>query len=420
MSSQVTNNLQNATRLQARGNITAARNCAIRAWIEAGVAHSIPTTSPSLNPVLLFPEHDALHFFAWNTATELVYIDLSRNSVKLAWRASLAPTEPPAASPLVPTTNASAPYTFVREEVVLHEDGVRPVITKPLVFFEVEYNTFGGLLYGRVKKSGDFISLGRDAQVWHYTGSNEGGVNRGGVVRVNNRWVAWPTVRSIPGERDGFAELDRLPAEPAAVSHAGEASARLARQYIEKGDLTAARNAALAAWSKAEEAWRKAGIPGCSGGDGDTIQEVYVFPEGQALRFFETNLEGRIMYIEICGDSVALVWAADLLGGGGRRFVFSLKDERMVLWPSNLMPRVPYRFIAGSAISREVGRMPAVENDLVFFDAQGAVGDLVFGRIPEDGMLRGSGNAKMTFSDGHYKVVPIPDERVAQPADIPR
>jgi len=361
--------LRNALRLQAGGEITSARNCAIRAWIGAGIAHSIPTTSPSLNPVLLFPEHDSLHFFAWNTATELTYIDLSHGSVKVTWRAALAPMDPPAASPLVPSTNTSAPYAFVREEVVLHEDGVRPVITKPLVYFEVEYNTFGGLLYGRVKKSGDFISLGRDAQTWHYTGANDGGVNRGGVSRVNHRWVAWPRVRSIPGERDGFAALDRQPTEPAAVSRAGQASARLARQYIEKGDLTAARNAALAAWVKAEYAWSKAGIPGCSGGDGDTIQEVYVFPKGQALRFFETNLEGRITYIEIRGDSVVLVWAADLLGGGGRRFVFSPNDERMVLWPSNLMPRVPYRFIAGSAISREVGRMPAVENDLVFFDA---------------------------------------------------
>ena len=118
MTPQVTADLRSAHRLQVRGEITAARNCAIRAWIGANIAHSIPTTSRSLNPVLLFPEHDSLHFFAWNTATELVYIDASHNSVKLTWRASLEPAAPNSAY-----AKMNAPYTFVRESVVLHEDG---------------------------------------------------------------------------------------------------------------------------------------------------------------------------------------------------------------------------------------------------------------------------------------------------------
>jgi len=84
LTAQVETDLRNAQRSQTKGDLTAARNSAISAWIEADIEHSIPTTSRSLNPILLFPEGDALHFFAWNTATELVYIDLSHDIVKLA------------------------------------------------------------------------------------------------------------------------------------------------------------------------------------------------------------------------------------------------------------------------------------------------------------------------------------------------
>lgn len=396
--SQVATDLRNARWLQARGEITAARNFAIRAWIGANVSHSIPVTSPSLNPVLLFPERDALHFFAWNTATELVYIDLSRGTVELAWRASFDPLASISAS-----TKANAPYAFVRDAVVIHEDGVRPVITKPLVYFEVEYDTLGGLLYGRAKQSGDFIAMGRDALTWHHDGISDG--DHGSINNVNGRWVAWPKVRSIPGERDDFAGLDRQAARPVAVSNAGKAFAQLAHQYLAKGDLTAARNAALAAWSRANIAGSVAG------GHGATLEEVYLFPEGQALRFFDWCVGVRITYIEIREDAVAFVWAADL-GGDDRRFVVSPQDDRMVPWPSNLLPHFPFTFASGSMMTLEVGHRPDVGDALVFFDAEYATGGVPFGRVADDGRLHPTAETGLRHQDGHVVVVPIPGERM--------
>jgi hypothetical protein len=403
MTPRVKADIRNAQRFQARGELTEARNCAIRAWIGANVAHSIPTTSRSLNPVLLFPEDDALHFFAWNTATELVYIDLSHNSVKLAWRASLDPAAQKSAS-----TKVSAPYAFVREESVLHEDGTRPTITKPLVFFEVEYNTFGGLLYGRVTKSGDFIALGRDALIWHYyDGTPDGGAN-GGITNVGGRWSAWPKVRVIAGEHDGFAKLDRQPAGPVAVIRASQAFVRLAHQYLAKGDLTAARNAALAAWAGADIADPR------KGKTSDVLEDTYLFPEGQALRFFTWDMEYRINYVEIRDNSVALVWAADLDSIERR---LNPEDKQMVAWPSNLMPRVPYKFDSGSAMTREYGIRPDMKGALVFFQAQYVVGELIFGRVAADGSLKPWTGTALKQSDHHVDVVPIPDERIAAPAD---
>ena len=152
----------------------------------------------------------------------------------------------------------------------------------------------------------------------------------------------WPIVRSIPQEHGSFTELNRQTAGPVAVSYAGRTFARLAHQYLAKDDLTAARNAALAAWAGAD-------IPDPrKGKTSDVLMDTYLFPEGDALRFFTWDMEYRINYVEIRGDMVALVWAADLVGDDRL-----LPDGRTVPWPSNLMPRVPYKFDAGSAMTRE-------------------------------------------------------------------
>ncbi len=394
-------NLRRAQRLQAKGDLTGARNAAIRAWLGAGIAHSIPVTTGSLLPVILFPERDALHFFAWNTATEVAYVDLSGKTVKLAWRATLKPF---AANPA--STGSPAPFAFLREEALVHEDGVRPKISAPLVYFEVEYISFGGLIYGRVTQSGDFVSLGKNALTWHhYDGSNVGG-----VTYFGGRWVAWPTVISIPGERNGIAGLQHQAPGPVAVSSAAAALARQANEFMAKGDLTAARNAAIAAWTKANIAGSIAGV------GPDSLVELLLFPEGEALRFFDFNKDRRITYIEIRGDSVALMWAADV-GSSERRFVTTPKDEKLVPWPTNLMPRIPEKFAGGATLTREVGRRPGFNGAFVFFTAEPAVGGMGLGRVAADGSLKVLGGVQWPGGTMPHplQVAPIPGERAVAP-----
>jgi hypothetical protein len=81
------------------------------------------------------------------------------------------------------------------------------------------------------------------------------------------------------------------------------------------------------------------------------------------------------------------------------------------------MSRVPYKFDAGSAMTREYGIRPEIHGGLVFFQAQYAVGVLGFGHVAADGSLKPWNGAALKVSDHHVDVVPIPDEHIAVPVD---
>jgi hypothetical protein len=139
---------------------------------------------------------------------------------------------------------------------------------------------------------------------------------------------------------------------------------RKAQAYLAKSDLPRARFAAVKAWEAAK-------IEPRFSVEGEPIPEVvYLFPEGEALRFFMRRRENPLLFVELKNGGVILRWQAHLKRDGGRG------PTRNTLL---------FGYLSGLSVDAQFGRKPAIHKPLVFFEFHPMVGDVHYGRVTAGG-----------------------------------
>jgi hypothetical protein len=169
-----------------------------------------------------------------------------------------------------------------------------------------------------------------------------------------------------------------------------------ARAFLKKGDLASGRRSAIMAWGAAP-------FPPQFPADGESMSFSYLFPEGEALRFFIWERASRLLYVEIRDAAVRLPWQAH----------FRLHSQGRLATDD-----VISRYLGDRGVDAQTGQRPAIDKPMVFFRAHPSVGAIYYGHITRAGAVLDERELDVTgktvFPD--EIIVAIPGERVADPA----
>lgn len=209
---------------------------------------------------------------------------------------------------------------------------------------------------------------------------------------------------SILLSMSGACQAKTTPSLPRCADTAQvRACADQARAFLKRGDLAHARRAAAKAWEKAE---LKPLVPA----DGEPMPEyAYVFPEGEALRFFRWDRNARLSYIEVRRTGVCLLWQVHTVQTG-----LSINRHKVVSTGRGI-DLGPY--FAGYFINQEYGKRPALgavlTRPFTYFELHPTVGAVHYGQIDPAGKVTHRGAASVTSAEVQKNgiVTPIPGER---------
>jgi hypothetical protein len=169
-----------------------------------------------------------------------------------------------------------------------------------------------------------------------------------------------------------------------------------AKEAVARGDLVNARRAAV-------QAWGSAGIKARFPADGEPPYYSYLFPEGEALRFYYRDRGTVLLYIELSEGKATLVWQAKLKQGGGN----SLGKKDTIS-----------RYLSEYSVEATAGTRPTLDTPLIYFTLFPTVGSMAFGSITRDGKQIDRGALHVTAEDVEKNklILEIPGEKAAGPA----
>jgi hypothetical protein len=176
----------------------------------------------------------------------------------------------------------------------------------------------------------------------------------------------------------------------------------LTRLHLKRGDLTNARKTAIRAWEAAQIEPR---FPA----DGVPLWFGYLFPEGEALRFFIWERASRLLYVELRDGSVTLPWQAHVKEGATGSFSKADTISKYIT-ASYLIPN-------RAGVDAEVGQRPMLDRPLSFFQTHPSVGMILYGQVTRDGKIGAQRSLDVTGREmqRYETVVKIAGEKAAGP-----
>ena len=153
----IASTIQEARRLDRKGDLAGARNSVSRAWFLYASTHYTPVPVTGELPDgywYLFPQGQAMRLFNWCLGTQLIYAKVQGDTFAVTWQAQLEQANARISGRNTGKKVEELPFVSAAGYTIVREWGDRPPADTPLVFFTWQPVT-GVIMYGRINSSGD-------------------------------------------------------------------------------------------------------------------------------------------------------------------------------------------------------------------------------------------------------------------------